>query len=118
MPALDVPEDSALRARLLELTLGFDGGQMAWRFGDPGHDDYIVIARDAEIVVGWALIFKLYGRMNLHVFVDPCCRQRGVGRALIECALECDTPLYVTAQSEAAWRLFFRVGLVVADERD
>ena len=115
----DVPEGSALRARLLDLTFGFEGGQMSWRFGDPNERDWIVVASSMNSkVIGWALVFHLYGRMNLHLFVDTMYRKCGVGTAIIAAAVARQTPLYVTAQHEGARRLFarFKSGLVVEDE--
>jgi GNAT superfamily N-acetyltransferase len=107
LPIDDVSE--AMRLRLTELTLR--DGRMAWQLGACyGDDSWIVTAHveDSQAIAGWALVFRMYGHFNLHVFVDHKCRNRGVGTALVRRAIAETAPLFVVATTNDAARLFFR----------
>jgi [ribosomal protein S18]-alanine N-acetyltransferase len=81
---------------------------------------HLVVAVEAEEVVGFALVAAVADVADLHrIAVTPAWRRRGVGRALMEALLaeararRCDRMLLeVEAANEAALALYGRLGFV------
>lgn len=123
--ATDVAPD--VEARLLELTL--PTGEMAkvyraCRRGGATWTGRVIVARIDDEIVGWALRWKLDGhwrRWNLHMYVHPDHRRRGVATALVTAArhrLRRDTRLrgYVWDDTSAAF--WSTIGLDTIDAPD
>jgi GNAT superfamily N-acetyltransferase len=69
----------------------------------------VVAQNDLGRIVGWAFIFQHQrgSSWNLHVFVDPAFRRRGIGRRLISHArIGRKAPLAVFGHNQVARRAF------------
>lgn len=108
--------------RCMKLT--FDGergtpigysGELGWRLRlaceDPSDRDRAYLAKENNVVVGWALGFYSGDRWTVQLYVLPAYRRRGIGTKLIGRAKQGRSyPIAVAAHNHAASE-FFSAGI-------